>query len=123
MQLELDEIVKLVGMDALSPADRLIIEAARSIREDFLQQNAMDEEDAYCPLEKQFELLDLILAFYRKGSEAVSKGADIEKIATLPVREKIGRAKMIPVSEYKEEYEQIKTELSHELDALAAEGV
>ncbi len=125
LQLEtgLDEIVKLVGMDALSPSGRLIMEAARSIREDFLQQDAMDPDDSYCPLEKQYELLELILSFYRKGTEAISKGADIEKISTLPVREKIGRAKMISAAEYKEEYRKIEKELSDELSALADETV
>lgn len=124
LQLEtgLEEIVKLVGMDALSPSDRLIMEAARSIREDFLQQDAMDPDDSYCPLEKQYALLDLILAFYRRGIEAVNKGADIEKISNLPVREKIGRAKMIPVSEYKEEFEKIEKELLQELEALTEEA-
>ena len=125
LQLEtsLDEIVKLVGMDALSPSDRLIMEAARSIREDFLQQDAMDPDDSYCPLEKQYALLDLILSFYRKGSEVINKGADIEKISTLPVREKIGRAKMIPVAEYEEEFAAIEKELSDELTALTEEAV
>ncbi len=125
LQLEtgLDEIVKLVGMDALSPSDRLIMEAARSIREDFLQQDAMDPDDSYCPLEKQYGLLDLILSFYRKGTEAVNKGADIEKISSLPVREKIGRAKIIPTAEYKEEYRKVEKELSDELSALTEEAV
>ncbi len=125
LQLEtsLDEIVKLVGMDALSPSDRLIMEAARSIREDFLQQDAMDPDDSYCPLEKQYGLLELILSFYRKGTEAINKGADIEKISTLPVREKIGRAKMIPIAEYEEEFTAIEKELIDELTALNEETV
>ncbi len=123
LQLEtsLDEIVKLVGMDALSPSDRLIMEASRSIREDFLQQDAMDPDDSYCPLEKQFALLDLILSFYRRSTEAIHNGADIEKISNLPVREKIGRAKMIPTVNYKEEFENIEKELISELDALTKE--
>ena len=124
LQLEtgLDEIVKLVGMDALSPSDRLIMEAARSIREDFLQQDAMDPDDSYCPLDKQYALLSLILSFYRKGTEAVNRGADIEKISNLAVREKIGRAKMIPTAEYKEEFEKIEKELSEELNELTAQA-
>ncbi len=124
LQLEtgLDEIVKLVGMDALSPADRLTMEAARSIREDFLQQDAMDPDDSYCPLDKQAALLSLILSYYRRGSEAVAKGADINKIAMMPVREKIGRAKMIPYTEYKEEYKEIENELETQLDTIISEA-
>lgn len=118
LETDLDEIVKLVGMDALSPSDRLVMESARSIREDFLQQDAMDPDDSYCPLDKQAALLSMILSFYRKGIQAVKNGADVEKIATLPVREKIGRAKNIPYTEYKEAYAEIEKELVTELDEL-----
>lgn len=118
LETDLDEIVKLVGMDALSPSDRLVMESARSIREDFLQQDAMDPDDSYCPLDKQAALLSLILSFYRKGIQAVKSGADVEKIATLPVREKIGRAKNVPYAEYKEAYAEIEKELVTELDEL-----
>ncbi len=119
LQLEtgIDEIVKLVGMDALSPTDRLILESARSVREDFLQQDAMDADDSYCPLDKQAALLELILSFYRKGKQAIESGADIEAISVLPVRERIGRAKACPYSEYAAEYGRI----SEELDAALAE--
>lgn len=78
---ELEEIVKLVGMDALSPSDRLKLEAARSIREDYLHQNAFDEVDTYTSLNKQYLLMELILAFYDKSLEALGKGAAIEKIS------------------------------------------
>ncbi len=118
LETDLDEIVKLVGMDALSPSDRLVMESARSIREDFLQQDATDPDDSYCPLDKQAGLLLLILSFYRKGLDAVKNGADVEKIATLPVREKIGRAKNVPYTEYKEAYAEIEKELVTELDEL-----
>ncbi len=118
LQLEtgLEEIVKLIGTDALSPSDRLVMESARSIREDFLQQDAMDEDDRYCPLDKQSALLDLILSFYRKGGTAIAKGADVERIAVLPVRERIGRAKAVPYSEYKEVYADIARELDEQLE-------
>ncbi len=124
LQLEtgLDEIVKLVGMDALSPSDRLIMESARSIREDFLQQDAMDPDDCYCPLDKQAALLSLILSYYRKGGAAIAKGADINRLASLPVREGIGRAKMIPYAEYKEEYKKIESELDEQLEELVREA-
>ena len=118
LETDLDEIVKLVGMDALSPSDRLIMESARSIREDFLQQDAMDPDDSYCPLDKQAALLSLILSFYRKGILAVKSGADVEKIAALSVREKIGRAKNVPYTEYKTVYAEIEKELVKELDEL-----
>jgi len=119
---ELDEIVKLVGVDALSPNERLTLEAARSIREDFLQQNAFEEGDMYTPLDKQYGLLKLILSFYTKSLEAIKKGADIEKIADLPVRERIGRAKAALDDVYAKEFSEIETELDEELGALVKEG-
>ena len=80
-------------MDALSPDDRLTMEVAQSVREDFLQQNAFEEGDTYTSLPKQYALISLILDFYDKASAALRRGADVQKIADLPVREKIGRAK------------------------------
>ncbi len=115
---ELDEIVKLVGMDALSPSDRLTIEVARSIREDFLIQDAFDSIDAFTPLDKMYALITLILDFYTKSRKAIELGADIEKIASLAVRERIGRAKMVPNNEYKTVYADIEHELDESLDAL-----
>ena len=115
---ELDEIVKLVGMDALSADDRLTIETARSVREDFLQQNAFDDNDAYSSLEKQLGLMKLILSFHDKAKKAISDGANIEKVASLPVREQIGRAKSVPNETYKEEFEKIEAELDRELTEL-----
>lgn len=124
LQLEtnLDEIVKLVGMDALSASDRLVLEVARSIREDFLQQDAMDPDDCYCPLDKQAALMELILSYYHKGQDALDKGADIEKLATLPVRERIGRAKAVPYENYKQEFKDTSTELDEQLSALINEN-
>ncbi len=93
LQLEndLQEIVKLVGVDALSADDRLTLELAQSIREDFLQQNAFEDVDAYTPLEKQSALIDLIFSFGDKARRAIAAGVDIQKISELPVREsKIG---------------------------------
>ena len=90
-EAELDEIVKMVGMDALSAGDRLKMEAARSIREDFLHQNSFHEIDTYTPLDKQFRMMELVLAFYEESSEALKRGATIKNILNLEVREKIGR--------------------------------
>ncbi len=118
----LSEIVRLVGIDALSADDRLTLEVARSIREDFLQQDATSEVDSYCPLEKQHNLIRLILTFEDKAHEAIQKGADIQKLSELPVREKIGRAKDIPAEEHKAEYEKIERMITEEIEALIPGG-
>ena len=92
-EAELDEIVKMVGMDALSPSDRLKMEAARSIREDFLHQNSFHEIDTYSSLKKQYLMMKLVLAFYEESSRALSEGASMNKLIGMPVREQIGRFK------------------------------
>ena len=119
---DLQEIVKLVGMDALSPEDRLKLELAQSIREDFLQQNAFEDTDSFTELDKQAALIELIFSFGDKATKAIAVGADIEKISTLPVREQIGRAKAVPYAEYKKTYAAIDEEITKELDALKAEA-
>ena len=116
-EAELNEIVQLIGADALSPADRLTLEVARSLREDFLQQDAMSDNDSYSPLEKQSRLLRLIFSFEDKSRRALERGAAIEEIAELPVREKIGRAKALPNDSYAPEFEKIEAELESELEA------
>ncbi len=93
---ELEEIVRLVGADALSFKDRLTMETAKSIREDYLHQNAFHEVDTYASLEKQYKMLRLIYDFHRLGREALDKDAEFTDIINLPVREKIGRAKYVP---------------------------
>lgn len=113
---ELEEIVKLVGMDALSPSDRLKLEAARSIREDYLHQNAFDEVDTYTSLNKQYLLMELILAFYDKSLEALGKGAAIEKIVAMPSREHIGRFKYADEKQTESEYNEILSELDSDID-------
>ena len=118
VESELEEIVKLVGVDALSPSERLTLEAARSVREDFLQQNAFEDGDSYTSLDKQYRLIKLILSFYKKSGDALKRGADIEKIADLPVREKIGRAKSADPEKYVSEYEDIDREITAEPAAL-----
>lgn len=115
---ELDEIVKLVGMDALGAHDRLTLEVARSIREDYLQQDAFDPEDAYTPLAQQTALLGLIFKFKDEAKKAIDSGADIEKISTLSVREKISRAKSVSFEEYEDAYKAIEAEIVSELGAL-----
>ncbi len=115
LENELEEIVKLVGLDALSPEDRLTLEVARSVREDFLQQFAFDEVDGYTPLDKQYALLSLVFFFEDRAKEAIAAGADINVIASLPVRERIGRAKSVPTSEYQEEFKKIEAEITDQL--------
>ena len=115
---ELEEIVKLVGMDALSPADRLTMEVARSIREDYLIQNAFDEIDTYTSLEKMYGIQNLILDFYSKATKAIEAGVDIEKIAELPVREKIGRAKSMETEDFAKDFALIEHEMDDQIDTL-----
>ncbi|MDD7675538.1 MAG: V-type ATP synthase subunit A [Eubacteriales bacterium] len=118
----LDEIVKLVGIDALSADDRLTLEVARSIREDFLQQDAMGEFDSYCPLEKQHDLLALIFFFEDKARAAIAAGADIQKVSELPVREKIGRAKELSTDSYRAEFDNIRQQITAQLNELVAQS-
>lgn len=117
-EAELKEIVKLIGMDALSANDRLKMETARSIREDFLHQLAFHEVDTYTSLKKQLYMMKLILNFNDKAIEAVAKGADIEEVSGLAVREKIGRFKYVPEEETDAEFEKISVETESELNQL-----
>lgn len=121
-EAELEEIVKLVGMDALSSPDRLKLEAARSIREDFLHQNASHETDTYTPLEKQYLMMLLVLSFFDEGMSALDKGANIDDIISMPVREKIGRFKYVENDKIKEDYDEIIDSLRRELQATVDKG-
>ncbi len=114
-EAELEEIVKLVGMDALSPDDRLKMETARSIREDFLHQLAFHEVDTYTSLNKQLHMIRLILAFYDIASETLKMGGEINAISKLPVRESIGRFKYIAEEKVGEEYDKIMADLSAQM--------
>ena len=118
---ELEEIVKLVGVDALSSDDRVTLEIARSLREDYLQQNSFELTDSYTELDKQDALLDLIFLFEKKARAAVAQGANIEAISDLPVREKIGRAKSFLYADYKAEYASIAEQIEKEIDGVAVE--
>ena len=111
----LEEIVQMVGMDALSPGDRLKMEAARSIREDFLHQNSFHEVDTYTPLRKQYLMMELVLAFYEQATEALSKGASMKVLLGMDVRERIGRYKYTTAENIEAEYEKIMNELSAEV--------
>ena len=114
-EASLDEIVKLVGMDALSPSDRLKMEAARSIREDFLHQLAFHEVDTYSSLKKQYYMMSLVLSYFDASNEALTKGADIERLVAIPVREAIGRFKYVKEENIDSEYKQILERLAKEI--------
>ena len=116
-EAELNEIVQMVGMDALSPTDRLKMEAARSIREDFLHQNSFHEIDTYTPLRKQYLMMKLVLAFYEKSVDALNKGADMNALIAMPVREKIGRYKYTTDADIESEYKNVEEELNKEVAA------
>lgn len=111
----LEEIVQMVGMDALSPGDRLKMEAARSIREDFLHQNSFHEVDTYTPLRKQYLMMKLVLAFYDLATDALNKGASMKELLVMDVRERIGRYKYTMVDNIETEYEKIMNELHAEI--------
>ncbi|MFQ6891593.1 MAG: V-type ATP synthase subunit A [Acutalibacter sp.] len=119
-EAELEEIVQLVGMDALSAPDRLKLEAARSIREDFLHQNAFDEVDTYTPLPKQHAMMELILSYYEKSLQALKEGVETGKLIALPVREQIGRFKYTPAEEVESRYQAVLTQLEEELKEAKA---
>ena len=118
----LNEIVKLVGVDALSAEDRLTLESARSIREDFLQQNAFEDEDSYTALDKQYALMELVFDFEDKARCAIEDGADIEKLSVLPVRERIGRFKAVPYADFAAEAHKITAEMTEQLDKLVRDA-
>jgi V/A-type H+-transporting ATPase subunit A len=117
-EAELDEIVKLVGMDALSAPDRLKLEAARSIREDFLHQDAFHEVDTYTELDKQFRMMKLVLDYYDKAIAGLNSGVSVEELVKLPIRERIGRFKYLKNDQTEKEYEDINHELCRQIDEL-----
>ena len=114
-EAELEEIVKMVGMDALSATDRLKMEAARSIREDFLHQNSFHEIDTYTSLKKQHMMMTLVTSFYEKAVEALKQGAALNKLINLPVREQIGRFKYTEEANLDEEFAKVTEQLHSEI--------
>ena len=120
-EASLEEIVRLVGMDTLSYKDRMTLETAKMIREDYLHQNAFHETDTYTSLDKQNRMLKLIKKFYDLGNEAVANYADIDEVTACEAKEKIGRAKYIEESSVAS-FDEIDAELERELKALAAKG-
>ena len=116
-EASLDEIVKLVGMDALSSTDRLKMETARSIREDFLHQLAFHEVDTYSSLRKQYLMMKLVLRFYDGSLDALKKGANIEKLVSIPSRESIGRFKYVHENDIEDTYKTVCAAIDSEIKA------
>ena len=120
-EAELQEIVQLVGVDALSFQDQFKLEACKSIREDYLHQNAFHEIDTYASTNKQYKMLKLILEYYRQGSEAIDKGADYNKVVSMPF-ESIGRFKYVEESEVDKQFEVLMEELRKGIQELISQG-
>ena len=116
-EAELEEIVQLVGVDALSAEDRMVLEVTRSIREDYIQQNAFDDNDAFSTYDKQAKMLALVLSYYDVCLDALRKGAHLDDLIGLPVRERIARAKEVP----QEKVDEVFAEISALLKQQAAE--
>ncbi|WP_409199754.1 ATP synthase subunit A [Methanobrevibacter sp. DSM 116169] len=111
---ELQEIVQLVGRDALPDSDQITLETARMLREDFLQQNAFDEIDTYCTPEKQYQMLKTILSYQKDALAALEKGSDVQNIVELPVKEQIGKMKYIPEDEFADKISKIQEDITKE---------
>ena len=121
-EAELQEIVQLVGVDALSHEDRIKLEACKSIREDYLHQNAFHEVDTYTSMDKQFKLMRLIMAYYNLSKDAVKKGANYNKLISLPVREQIGRFKYVKEEDTGKRFDEIMKELKESISDLISKG-
>ena len=121
LEAELQEIVRLVGIDALSADDRLTLEVAQIVREDFLQQNAFSDTDSYTPLQKQARLMSLVLRYYELGKKEIAAGVEPKKVFAMQAREKIGRAKDAPNDSYNKVYDEIEALMESEADKLIAE--
>ena len=121
-EASLNEIVQLVGKDALSAGDQLTLEVARMVREDFLQQNAFMDVDSFSDYERQKKLLGMILSYDVLCRDAIAKGASAQELFQIPAREQIGRAKSVPAEEYAAVYDQIQSDMEQQIAAIAAKG-
>lgn len=121
-EAELQEIVQLVGVDALSHEDRIKLEACKSIREDYLHQNAFHDVDTYTSMDKQFKLMRLIMAYYNLSKDAVKRGANYNKLISLPVREQIGRFKYVKEEDTGKRFDEIMKELKESISDLISKG-
>ncbi len=121
-EASLNEIVQLVGKDSLSPADQLTLETAKMIREDFLQQNGFVEVDWFSTYDRQGQMLDMILTYDSLCRDAITKGAKVQDLFGIAVREDIGRAKSTPDGTYKEVYEKIRADMASQIQAAIQKG-
>ena len=121
-EARLNEIVQLVGKDALGAGDQLTLEVARMVREDFLQQNAFMDVDSFSDYERQKKLLGMILSYDVLCRDAIAKGASAQELFQIPAREQIGRAKSVPAEEYAAVYDQIQSDMEQQIAAIAAKG-
>jgi len=119
-EADLQELVRLVGMDSLSPTDRLLLEAARMVREDFLHQNAFDDIDTYTSMIKQSHMLDVILVYYHVASDTLSKGVDLDKMLNLKIREDISRSKLIEEGKL-EAFDHLRANIKEQFNELLTE--
>ncbi len=115
---ELQEIVQLIGQDALPERERALLEIARMIREDYLQQHAYHEVDSYCSIEKQLLMLKIISLFHEKALEAIDMGVGIDKIISLPVKDEIARMKYEPGDKFKQRYQELEKTINEQFDSL-----
>ena len=121
-EASLNEIVQLVGKDALGAADQLTLEVARMVREGFLQQNAFMDVDSFSDYGRQKKLLGMILSYDALCRDAIAKGASVQELFQIPAREQIGRAKSVPAEEYAAVYDQIQSDMEQQIAAIAAKG-
>jgi V/A-type H+-transporting ATPase subunit A len=112
-EAELNEIVQLVGPDALPEKDRVTLEAARMLREDFLQQNAFDDTDTYCSPNKQYNMLKTLLLYNTTAQEALADGADVNKLVNLDVRVDLDRMKYVPEDEFDAKTEELRNQITN----------
>jgi V/A-type H+-transporting ATPase subunit A len=120
---ELQEIVKLVGPDALPPRERALLESARMVRENYLQQSAFHEVDTYCPGKKQYEMLRLMLKFSDKIQEAVEKNVHIDDIMSIKSRETLARTGPVPNEEFEKRFKKLEQEMENEINSLIKERI
>ena len=120
---ELEEIVRLVGQDSLSAIDRLKLEAARSVREDFLHQNSFDEIDTYTSLQKQQRMLSLMMQFFYEGQRALERNASFRDLVNVPARDGVSRLKFVPEAEVMERADRLSRLLSEYIEAAIRQGV
>ena len=121
-EASLNEIVQLVGRDALAPADQLTLETAKMIREDFLQQNSFVDIDSFSTYDRQHRLMQLILDLDGSCRDALQKGAALAELLALPVRAAMGRAKSVPEEDYPAAYASLRADMEAQVEAVLAKG-